>query len=119
MTAFVYHVTFDCADPDRLAAFWSAVTGYESVAETEDVVALHAPDEQGVRRMLFFRVPEPKTVKNRVHVDLAVKDAATEIEGLVGHGTTRSKNDQGGGAAGSGRCHGYRSGATRREPGQP
>ncbi len=74
MTAFIYHVTYDCVVPDRLAAFWSAVTGYERVAETDDVVALHAPDERGVRRMLFFRVPEPKTVKNRVHVDLAAKD---------------------------------------------
>lgn len=53
------------------------------------MVALQAPDHRGVRRLLFFRVPEPKTVKNRVHLDLASKDPAAEIERLVGLGATR------------------------------
>jgi hypothetical protein len=90
MSAFVINVTFDCADPERLAGFWAEVTGYERMEEsTEDVVALRAPDSRGLRRILFFRVPEPKAVKNRVHVDLASREPAAEIERFVALGATR------------------------------
>lgn len=97
MGAFIIHVTFDCVDPERLARFWAAVTGYERMAESaEDVVALHAPDHRGVRRLLFYKVPEPKTVKNRVHVDLAAKDPEAEIDRLVALGASRVEHRGGG-----------------------
>jgi predicted enzyme related to lactoylglutathione lyase len=97
MSAFIFHVTFDCADPERLANFWAKVTGYERVdASTGELVALQAPDQRGVRRILFYKVPEPKTVKNRVHVDLAAKDPEAEIERLVSLGATRVEHRQGG-----------------------
>jgi len=80
-----------------MASFWGEVTGYERMSEsTDDVVALHAPDHRGVRRLLFFRVPEPKTVKNRVHVDLAAKDSEVEIDRLVGLGASRVEYREGG-----------------------
>ena len=98
MTAFIFHVTFDCADPERLAAFWAQVTGYHRMdVSTDDVVALEAPDHRGVRRILFYRVPEPKTVKNRVHVDLATKDPTAEIGRLVALGATVVEHREGGG----------------------
>lgn len=97
MSAFIFHVTFDCQDPERVAAFWSEVTGYQRMAvSNDDVVALGAPDSRGVRRLLFFRVPEPKTTKNRVHVDLAAKDPSAEIERLVQLGATRVEYRDGG-----------------------
>jgi Glyoxalase-like domain len=97
MSAFIFNVTFDCVDPERLAAFWSQVTGYQRSPESNDVVvALHAPDRRGVRRLLFFKVPEPKSVKNRVHVDLAAKDPQTEIERLITLGATYVEHRQGG-----------------------
>lgn len=98
MSAFIFHITFDCADPDRLARFWAAVTGYERMDEsTDEVVALRAPDRRGVRRLLFFKVPEPKTVKNRLHVDLATKDDLdVEIDRLVGLGASRVERRVGG-----------------------
>ena len=94
MNSFIFNVTFDCADPENLAAFWSEVTGYQRLLINsdeldDDVVALESPDRRGVRRLLFFKVPEPKTVKNRVHVDLAATHPGTEIERLVGLGATR------------------------------
>lgn len=96
MAAFIKHVTFDCADPERLAAFWAAVTGYQQMeAGSDEVVGLRAPDERGVRRILFFKVPEPKTVKNRVHVDLASRDPEAEIERLVNLGATRVEYREG------------------------
>jgi len=84
-------VTFDCADPERLARFWVALLGYQ-VPEPPDryptweewAVANGIPEEQwnaaraieepdGLGPRIFFqRVPEPKTLKNRVHLDLNV-----------------------------------------------
>ena len=43
MTAFVFNVTFDCADPRALSAFWSAVTGYEPTEVRDDFVRLELP----------------------------------------------------------------------------
>jgi hypothetical protein len=84
-------VTFDAADPQALAAFWGETLGYveqgppegfgswEAWAEANDVpredwdkyAARVDPDGAGPR-LYFQRVPEPKTAKNRVHLDLAV-----------------------------------------------
>ena len=99
MSSFIFNVTFDATDPRRLAAFWSAVTGYSTVMEREDFVALEAPDRRGVRRILFFQVPEPKVAKNRMHVDLASKDPATEVDRLVALGATRIEARRGNGTS--------------------
>ena len=96
---FILNVTFDCDDPRRLSAFWSAVTGYEPVIERDDFVALQAPDKRGVRGILFFKVPEAKVVKNRMHVDLAAKDPEAEIERLVSLGATKVEHRQGNGTS--------------------
>ena len=71
VSSFIFNVTFDCAEPRSLAEFWSAVTGYQVVEGADDFARLKAPDRRGVRHLLFFRVAEPNTAKNRVHVDLA------------------------------------------------
>ena len=81
-------MTFDCADPPRLARFWAAVTGYDVVEARDDFARLRAPDSRGVRHLLFFRVPEPKHGKNRVHIDLATRDADAEITRLCALGAT-------------------------------
>jgi hypothetical protein len=73
MTVRIRAITFDCHDPYLLAGFWSQVTGFaEDPGNTnhpEDPEGLLlAPD--GSANLLFVRVPEPKQVKNRVHLDL-------------------------------------------------
>jgi Glyoxalase-like domain len=73
MTVRIRTITFDCHDPYLLAGFWSQVTGFaEDPGNTnhpEDSEGLLlAPD--GSASLLFIRVPEPKQVKNRVHLDL-------------------------------------------------
>ncbi len=88
VTSFIFNVTFDCADPRTLARFWSEVTGYPIAEERDDYVRLRAPDQRGVRHILFFQVPEPKTSKNRVHVDLASRAPDAEIERLVALGAS-------------------------------
>lgn len=78
-----------CADPDRLAAFWGQVLGVRVEARLGDppqFVNL-AATKPGAPQVCFQRVPEPKTVKNRLHLDLAVEDvdaACLRVEALGG-----------------------------------
>lgn len=84
-------VTFDAADPQRLGRFWAAVLGYvdqpppaghaswedflasAGVPESERDSAWSVVDPDGGGPRLFFqRVPEGKTAKNRVHLDVTV-----------------------------------------------
>ncbi len=61
-------IVFDCADPDKLAAFWAAALHYTKQDLTS---AIADPDGTGPR-ISFQHVPEGKTVKNRVHLDLNI-----------------------------------------------
>ncbi|WP_326696138.1 VOC family protein [Streptomyces sp. NBC_01754] len=80
-----FQVTFDCAEPERLARFWCEALGYvvSPVPEgfdTWDDYHRSLPPERQVQwfscvdpsgagpRLLFQRVPEDKVVKNRVHL---------------------------------------------------
>jgi len=76
-------VTIDCDEPRKLAEFWTAVL--DTSIETDfdgDYVVLAASREGGVRLGLQ-RVPEPRTGKNRVHLDTMVPDRAAEVSRLV------------------------------------
>ena len=82
-----HEVVVDCADPRSLAEFWVRFTGYIVRHGDDDWVSIGAED--GSVTIGFQRVPEPKTVKNRVHLDFAAKNheaTAREIEAL---GATR------------------------------
>ncbi|MEU2201282.1 VOC family protein [Isoptericola sp. NPDC019482] len=64
-----FQVTFDCADPERVARFWCEVLGYV-MPEGSDC---NAQDPTGDGPRLYFqKVPEGKVVKNRVHLDVRV-----------------------------------------------
>ncbi|MGC5166441.1 VOC family protein [Luteimicrobium sp. DT211] len=99
-------VTFDCADPVRVARFWCEVLGYvlpappegfddwgayERAAAPDDPdVWASCQDPDGVGPRLFFqRVPEGKVVKNRVHLDVRV------ATGLVGDERLAALNAEG------------------------
>ena len=112
-----FQVCVDCDDPHLLARFWAEALGYEvedhadlvarmleAGAATEadtavvdgrrvwrDAAACRNTSGDGRPRLLFQRVPEPKTVKNRVHLDLHVgpdrRDA--EVERLAAMGARR------------------------------
>ena len=63
-------VTFDCAEPERVARFWCEALGYVPAPGAEDCAAV---DPTGVGPRLYFQqVPEGKVVKNRVHLDVRV-----------------------------------------------
>jgi predicted enzyme related to lactoylglutathione lyase len=81
-------IVIDCADPEALASFWIAVTGFRRAYGDEEWVQLEDPAGRGPRIGLQ-RVPEPKTGKNRLHIDFSSVDeeaAAARIEAL---GATR------------------------------
>ncbi|HEY1574759.1 MAG TPA: VOC family protein [Pseudonocardiaceae bacterium] len=84
-----FQVTFDCAEPERVARFWCDVLGYvvppapkgfatwdefaRSLPPGSQGSAFVCVDPSGVGPRLFFqRVPEGKVVKNRVHLDVRV-----------------------------------------------
>jgi Glyoxalase-like domain len=84
-----FQVTFDCAEPERVARFWCEVLGYvvppppEGFASWGDFDRSLPPERQGSAfacvdpsgvgpRLFFQRVPEGKAVKNRVHLDVRV-----------------------------------------------
>jgi hypothetical protein len=113
-------ITFDCANPERVGTFWATVLGYKMQDPPEGheswesfLTAMGVPKDQWDRayaivdpdgkgpRIFFQKVPEPKTVKNRVHLDVNVSggpgtpiderrakvDAA--VERVVGLGATK------------------------------
>jgi predicted enzyme related to lactoylglutathione lyase len=87
-------VVIDCADHDTVVAFWTAALGWERRDVNEQYVAV-APSAaeraaEGPRPLpiLFQKVPEPKVVKNRAHIDFEADDMAAEVARLVGLGAT-------------------------------
>ncbi|NBH01849.1 VOC family protein [Amycolatopsis sp. SID8362] len=89
MPSSVLNVSVDCADPYRLCQFWSAVTGKPVPEEDQpgdDECGIHL---DGGIDLLFQRVPEPKTVKNRLHVCLRPDvPRDEEVSRLLGLGAT-------------------------------
>ncbi len=76
MAVFLDCITLDCADPRQLAAFWAAALRYTVTEEKDGWVVVQAA-EGGRPVVGFQRVPEPKTVKNRVHLDIRATGGAT------------------------------------------
>lgn len=63
----------DANDPERLAAFWATALGYVPEEGYEDPDGASIVDPDGVGPAIGFgRVPEPKTAKNRMHIDIRV-----------------------------------------------
>ena len=91
MTSSLAAITFDCENALTLSAFWAGVTGVEADPDERDSGVFF----QSVGRstegwagpiMMFIKVPEGKTVKNRVHLDLACTDRPAEVDRLLSIG---------------------------------
>jgi predicted enzyme related to lactoylglutathione lyase len=84
MPTRLVHLVADARDPGRLARFWSALLGWEIADETPEEIDVWPagytyPDPVAVP-IVFVPVPESKTGKNRVHLDLASRSAADQAE---------------------------------------
>src|SRR5688572_14290907 len=90
MPSRVRNVTFDCHEPLALARFWSEVTGRPMGNDAEEAwVDITVDPDSMVPYLLFVRVPEGKTVKNRVHLDLEPSiPREEEVERILALGAT-------------------------------
>ncbi len=89
MSSYIGNVTFDCVDPYSLAEFWSKVTASPiAKGDKPGDKEVDVPLGQSLN-LVFIRVPEPKAVKNRVHVCLRPDgDRDAEVERVLGLGAT-------------------------------
>lgn len=79
-------VVVDCHDPMALAEFWQRVLGGYVVRQSHEWVALEPPSGVTIG---FQLVPEAKTVKNRVHLDVDVPDLEVAVEAALALGARR------------------------------
>jgi hypothetical protein len=102
--ARLHDIVFDCAHPAATARFWAAalddyaVAPYDDaelarlrslgITSTEDDPTVLVESEDGRPRLWFQLVPEAKSVKNRVHLDLLAADPEAEIQRLTALGAT-------------------------------
>jgi hypothetical protein len=73
-------IVVDTADPVRIAAWWAGVLGAGHTDAEEGYSYLEPVPEAPVESVDFVPVPEPKTVKNRIHVDLTTPDVALLVD---------------------------------------
>ena len=87
-------ICIDSRDPRTAATFWQQALGWRRTLDDEDEVVLEPPagsPEDGVSPdILFLRVPEAKTLRNRLHLDLRPEDQAAEVERLLGLGAVHA-----------------------------
>ncbi|MGV8873846.1 MAG: VOC family protein [Rhodococcus sp. (in: high G+C Gram-positive bacteria)] len=103
---YVFQVVVDSADPHALATWWAQTLGWQSEPSNEDFIremvaagrardedtttfegvlvwragaAIIDPESPGSPRVLFQSVPEPKSVKNRLHLDIRVGDERESV----------------------------------------
>jgi predicted enzyme related to lactoylglutathione lyase len=89
MTVRFYSVVIDCADPKRLGEWWAEVLDWKVVYEAPDEVAV-ARDDDTYPAHIFGPVPEGKSGKNRLHIDLAPDDRDAEVARLEAMGARRA-----------------------------
>ena len=91
MTSSIASITVDCDNALTLSTFWAALLGVETDPDERST----GPFFQTVGRtiegwtgpiMMFIKVPEGKTAKNRMHLDLMTSDRTVEVERLLGLG---------------------------------
>ncbi len=86
----------DARDPEALARFWGDVLGWE-VGGSNDEIAWLKPPAPAVPLIAFVPVPEGKSVKNRVHIDVSPTDRSRdeEVERVLALGAQRADVGQG------------------------
>lgn len=76
MKVTIKHVTFDSIDPQKLAIFWSSVTGQKIENDWGGFVVLE--EKSGLPHLAFYKTDQVKKIKDRVHLDLRVTDLISE-----------------------------------------
>ncbi|HEX8630958.1 MAG TPA: VOC family protein [Catenuloplanes sp.] len=79
------NLVVDAQDPARLARWWAEALGYQITYEKPDEVEIRRSREE-IPGLIFLPVSEPRTVKNRLHIDLRPENQEAEVERLVDMG---------------------------------
>jgi hypothetical protein len=100
MSSRIAAIAIDAVQPRVVADFWCNVLGWQVVGEDDGVISI-APADGSWPTIDVAPVPEDKTVKNRLHLDLRADGvpASDELERLLGLGARRADVGQGAGAA--------------------
>jgi predicted enzyme related to lactoylglutathione lyase len=90
MPVRLHHIVLDAHDLPALARFWTQVLGWKILSEREREIVI-GTDENAPVGMCFMPAADPKTVKNRMHLDLtsSAQDRDQEIERLLALGARR------------------------------
>jgi predicted enzyme related to lactoylglutathione lyase len=86
----LHHIVIDTRDLPALARFWTQALGWRILSEQEREIVIGS-DENAPVGICLMPVSDPKTVKNRVHIDLTsgAEDREREIERLISLGARR------------------------------
>lgn len=99
MTLRIQCLAIDALDPRRLASFWQEALGWRRTYDNDTEVVLEPPagsPEDGISPdLIFLPVPEERSGKNRLHLDLRPRDQAAEVDRLLALGATRADVGQG------------------------
>lgn len=101
MATRLVHLVIDARDPLSQANFWAQALGWQIAIDGDEVIASPKGFEYpgtAALPLVFVPVSEPKTVKNRVHLDLAshsAEDQAGQVERLLSIGASRADIGQG------------------------
>ena len=87
----IYEIGVDARDAGRIAAWWAQVLGAEVDADPDCVGVMGIPGAP-FESLVFMDVPEPKTVKNRIHWDLTVPDLGALVD--AGATVLRARDDE-------------------------
>jgi predicted enzyme related to lactoylglutathione lyase len=88
-------LAIDCNDAPSLAEFWAAALDYRVLDDDDPEEVLVVPRSGAGTRLIFLKVPEGKSVKNRMHLDLRPDDRDAEVERLIGLGAKKVDIGQG------------------------
>lgn len=92
-------ICVNSTDPRRLGAFWAEALSWRTTYSSDDEVVLEpppgTPEDGASPDLIFLKVPEEKSVINRLHVDLRPDDQAAEVDRLIALGATRADVGQG------------------------
>jgi hypothetical protein len=87
MSVTLENIAVDCTNAKALATFWAAVLSSEVNAEANEFFATIKTASGPT--LMFLQVPEPRSGKNRLHLDLATADWSAEVDRLVDLGAKR------------------------------
>jgi predicted enzyme related to lactoylglutathione lyase len=86
-------IVLDCADPERLSEFWAEAMRYDVLIAFDEMAVL-VPKSEVRPPIILMRVPEAKSGKNRMHIDIVTDDIEGEVARMEGLGAKRTHDGE-------------------------